>query len=115
MTEAEHRSIGPRDALRALLYRAQTVRGFPTDNDMLMDEFLADWVVMSKIDYELDSLRQNEWQREAKLAFAVMVQSLAAVGEQLKTDIGSMVMAKAKEIFEFHGHDVDEALERFLP
>lgn len=115
MSEAEHRSIGPRDALRALLYRHRGAAEPLRDNDMLMDEFLADWVVMSKVDYDLDNLRQQEWQREAKLAFAVMVQSLAAVGESLETDIGSMVMAKAKEIFEFHGHDVDEALERFLP
>ncbi|AET09935.1 hypothetical protein GoPhGRU1p94 [Gordonia phage GRU1] len=119
MSEAEYRSLGPRDAMRALLQQCQTQSGPLRDNDGLIDNFMAQWVVMSKVDYDVDNARQAEWQVEAKRAFAVMLQAIKSLpaarylggGEE----IGQRVLDEAARIYQFHGLDADTEFERFMP
>ncbi|AVD99756.1 hypothetical protein SEA_FLAPPER_11 [Gordonia phage Flapper] len=116
MSEAEYRSLGPRDAMRALLQQCQTQNGPLRDNDSLIDNFMAQWVVMSKIDYDVDNARQAEWQMEAKRAFAVMLQAIKAVGgDEFGETLGQRVLDEAARIYEFHGLSAEDEFERFMP
>lgn len=82
-----------------------------------VDAFLADWVVMRPSDLAREREAQAEWQGEAKRAFAVLLQAIKTLeGQAWSPDnLGQRVLDEVTRIYQFHGLDVEEEFERFVP
>lgn len=109
-------ALEPPAALHALLQQSRMNGGPLSDDGVLIDEFLATWVVIKPEEFVQERAAQAGWQQDAKIAFAVMVTALNNVGQQYPAlTLGPRVLAEAERLIREKGMDPDEVLERFLP
>lgn len=109
-------ALEPKVALLALLQQSQMQNGGLRDDDRLIDEFLATWVVIKPEEIIQERAAQAMWQQEAKAALAVLVTALGNVGNDYPAlTLGPRVLAEAERLIREKGMDPDEVLERFLP
>lgn len=109
-------ALEPNAALLALLQQSRMQNGALRDDDGLIDEFLATWVVVKPEDIMTERAAQAMWQQDAKMAFAMLVTALGNVGNAYPAlTLGPRVLAEAERLIREKGMDPDEVLERFLP
>ena len=109
-------ALEPNAALLALLQQSRMQNGALRDDDELIDEFLATWVVVKPEDIMAERASQAMWQQDAKTALAVLVTALGNIGNNYPAlTLGPRVLAEAERLIREKGMDPDEVLERFLP